>query len=99
MQHDNLNEWLNKRMTPKVRPDLAERIIFTALHSGQEPPPAAWGAIWKDLMSMVVIPHPSVVVATGIILGIVIGMQTGEGLSMLEQDWSSFLDVNEGGWL
>ncbi len=99
MQHDNLNDWLNKRMTPKAPQGLSERIIYAALHSGQEKPHPAWDNFWNEIMGMVVLPHPSVAVATGIILGVVIGMQAGDGLSMLQQDWSSFLEVNEGGWL
>lgn len=97
MQHDDLNELLAKRKTPPARKDLAERIIHAAL---QHPQNKARGAdIWNDVMAMLAIPHPSVAVAAGIVLGLMMGIQASDGLSILQQDWSSFLVINEGGWL
>jgi hypothetical protein len=96
-QHDELNTLLARRAVPQPRADLAERIIHAAISKIQDSPRAM--SLWNELLSVFAIPHPSVVVATGIILGVVIGAQAGDGLFILQQDWSSFLYVNEGGWL
>ena len=98
MQHDELSEWLSQRQTPKAQPDLAERIIFAAISQPQEKPRGA-GTWWNDILSMFVLPHPSVALTTGILLGIALGVQASDGLTVLQQDWSSFLYINEGGWL
>ncbi len=97
MQHDDLNELLAKRKTPSARKDLAERIIHATLQHPQNKARAA--DIWNDVMGMLAIPHPSVAVAAGIVLGLMMGIQASDGLSILQQDWSSFLVINEGGWL
>ena len=100
MQHDDneLNAMLGRRaVPPKARADLAERIIHAAVSQVQARPRPQ--GIWNEIMSMFVLPHPSVAVAAGIILGLLMGVQAGDGLAVLQQDWSSFLDINEGGWL
>ncbi len=96
-QHDELDTLLGRRAAPRARADLAERIIHAAVSKIQENPRAM--SLWNELLSVFAIPHPSVAVATGIILGVVVGAQAGDGLFILQQDWSSFLYVNEGGWL
>jgi len=97
MQHDDLDALLSKRKTPAMKPDLAERIIHAAL---QTPQGRQRGIdIWNDVVAMLAIPHPSVAVAAGIVLGLMMGIQASDGLSILQQDWSSFLVINEGGWL
>ncbi len=100
MQHDDneLNALLaNRAVPPKARADLAERIIHAAVSQVQ----ARQGpqGFWNEVMAMFAIPHPSVAVAAGIILGLMMGIQAGDGLAVLQQDWSSFLYINEGGWL
>ncbi len=100
MQHDDneLNALLGKRNPPpKARADLAERIIHAAVSQVQSRPRVQ--GFWNEVMAMFAIPHPSVAVAAGIILGLMMGIQAGDGLAILQQDWSSFLDINEGGWL
>jgi len=97
MQHDELDNILNRRAVPKARTDLAERIIHAAVSQIQERP--RLNTFWNELLGMFAVPHPSVAVAAGVVLGIVVGMQAGDGLFVLQQDWSSFLYVNEGGWL
>ncbi len=99
MQQDNneLDVLLSRRAAPpKARADLAERIIHAAVSQIREKRSQNF---WDDFMAMFAIPHPSVAVATGIILGLVVGIQASDGLTILQQDWSSFLYVNEGGWL
>jgi len=96
MEHDNdLNNLLKNRFAPQVPKDLAERIIFQAVSN--LPQPAR--NFWNELSSMFTLPHPSYVMAVAIVIGLVVGLQAGDGLAMLGQDWSSFLDINEGGWL
>lgn len=97
MHHDELDIILGRRAVPKPRTDLAERIIHAAVSQIQERPRR--NSFWNELLAMFAIPHPSVAVAAGVIIGIVVGLQAGDGLSALQQDWSSFLYVNEGGWL
>lgn len=99
MQHDDeLDLILMKRTAPPAASaGLAERIIHAAVSQAQGKPLAT--TFWDELMAMIVIPHPSVAVAAGIILGLMAGLQASDGLSMLQQDWSSFMVVNEGGWL
>lgn len=97
MQHDEIDKILSRRAAPPKCEGLAERIIHAAVSQIQDRPRAQ--GFWNEVMAMLVLPHPSVAVATGIILGIVVGMQAGDGLYILRQDWSSFLYVNEGGWL
>lgn len=97
MQHDELDRLLSQRSVPRPRADLAERIIHAAVSHIQERPRAK--GFWNELLDMLVLPHPSVAVAAGVILGLVVGAQAGDGLFILQQDWSSFLYVNEGGWL
>lgn len=96
-QHDDLDILLKRRAAPQPQNDLAERIIHAAVSQMQRR--AQTGGFWSEILSMLLIPHPSVAVATGIILGLVIGAQAGDGLFILQQDWASFLYVNEGGWL
>lgn len=97
-QDDNdLNMLLSNRAAPpKARPDLAERIIYAAVSQVRE---MRRQNFWDDFMAMFAIPHPSVAVAAGIIVGLTVGIQASDGLTILQQDWSSFLYVNEGGWL
>ncbi len=98
MQQDELDTMLSRRAgAAKARPDLAERIIHAAL--ADLPNRQKIQTFWQEVFSMLVIPHPSVAVATGIVLGVVMGFQASDGLTILQQDWSSFLYVNEGGWL
>jgi len=82
---------------PQMPHDLAERIIYAAIAGIQDLPTPR--NIWDELRAMFALPHPSVVVVTTILLGLAVGLQAGDGLSMLNQDWSSFLEINEGGWL
>ena len=96
-QQDELDTLLARRAAPPPRADLAERIIHAAVSRIQESPRAM--GLWNELLSMFAIPHPSIAVATVVILGLVVGAQAGDGLFILQQDWSSFLYVNEGGWL
>lgn len=98
-QHTNEAEMILARRAapPASRADLAERIIHAAVSTLQDRPRAV--SLWNEFLSMFALPHPSVAVATVIILGIAIGSQAGDGLFVLQQDWSSFLYVNEGGWL
>ncbi|PZQ45441.1 MAG: hypothetical protein DI551_07395 [Micavibrio aeruginosavorus] len=98
MQHDDkdLNRWLSLRAMPPSSGDLAERIIHAAVSQIREKTKLSF---WAEVASMITIPHPSVAVATGLVLGLVVGMQTGDGLFAIQDDWSSFLYVNEGGWL
>ncbi len=97
MQQDDLNNWLSKRAAPLTPHGLAERIIHRAL--SQEEQKFGMHALWDEMLSMFALPHPSVALATCIILGLVVGAQAGDGLTILQQDWSSFLYINEGGWL
>jgi hypothetical protein len=97
MQHDDLNNWLGNRAMPKRRPDLAERIIYAAMSQVQESPVIM--GFWNEMRGMFAIPHPSVALAAGIVLGLMMGVQASDGLFVLDQDWSSFLVINEGGWL
>lgn len=98
MQHDDLNDILmNRAAPPHARAGLAEDIIHAAL---MKPRAKQQGlSFWNELIAMFAIPHPSVAVATGIVLGLAMGLQLSDGLSMLQQDWSSFLDISEGVWL
>lgn len=101
MQQDDNNDLailLSRRAAPPdAAPDLAERIIRKAMTQMRENPRAQ--NLWNELLAMFAIPHPSVAVAAGIILGLMVGVQASDGLTVLQQDWSSFLYVNEGGWL
>lgn len=98
MQHDELDTMLARRAAPPASQNgLAERIIHAAVSTIQDRPRAL--SLWNEFLSIFAIPHPSVAVAAGIVLGIVVGAQAGDGLFILQQDWSSFLYVNEGGWL
>lgn len=97
MQHDDMNDLLNRRKNPPARSGLAERIIHAALQHPQEKMRAS--DVWNEILAMLAIPHPSVAVAAGIVLGLMMGMEASDGLSILQQDWSSFLVINEGGWL
>lgn len=96
--NDELNNILMKRAAaPSAPVDLAERIIHAAVSQIQAKPRVT--TFWDEIMAMIVIPHPSVAIAAGIIVGLMAGLQASDGLSMLQQDWSSFMVVNEGGWL
>lgn len=98
MEHDDIDTVLAKRMSvPAARADLAERIIHRAIAA--MPLPVRSGTVWTDMLSMLALPHPSVLVAASVILGLMFGVQAGDGLFSLQQDWTSFLDINEGGWL
>lgn len=96
MPHDNIDILLTRRSAPPQCGDLAERIIHAAMR--MEPKKAGM-TLWSELMQMFALPHPSVALAAGVILGILMGIQAGDGLTVLDQDWSAFLDINEGGWL
>lgn len=98
MERDNLEleRMLARRALPRPSGDLAERIIFAAVTTMQGKPSLS---LWQELMGMIAFPHPSVMAAAGVVLGLLVGVQASDGLSSLQQDWSSFLYVNEGGWL
>lgn len=97
MQHDEIDMLLSQRKIPAMSAGLSERIIHAALQSKQG---RAQGVnLWNEILAMLAVPHPSVAVAAGILLGMVMGIQASDGLSILDQDWSSFLFINEGGWL
>lgn len=96
MEHDDMNALLSRRYSPRAPQGLAEQIIFKAVSSVQVLPRKSF---WNELAAMFAIPHPAMVLASAVILGLVMGLQAGDGLTMLSQDWSSFLDINEGGWL
>ena len=99
MEHDkNIDAFLMKRAVPPAADShLAERIIHAALAS--IPQRMRPQSLWADFISMFAIPHPAMLAVAGIILGLLVGLDTGDGLFSLQQDWASFLDVNEGGWL
>lgn len=100
MEHDDNNTlevMLARRTVPKARPDLAERIIHAAI--AQIPARLKPQSLWDEFLGMFALPHPSVMVAAGVLLGLAVGLQAADGLSSLQQDWTSFLYVNEGGWL
>lgn len=97
MEQDDLTRMLHGRNVPRAPQGLAERIIHQAVSALQEPARAR--NIWAEIGAMIALPHPSVALATTILFGLVVGFQAGDGLSLLGQDWSSFLDINEGGWL
>jgi len=87
---------MRRAAPPRPRADLAERIIHAALSAAQVKPSAR---LWDDFMAMFMVPHPSVAVAAGVFIGLALGIEASDGLTILQQDWSSFLYVNEGGWL
>jgi hypothetical protein len=97
MEHDDLNHILVKRAAPPRAPyDLAERIIHAAVST--IPSRMREMSFLEDFRSLFLIPRPALAFACAIAIGIIAGFQTGEGFSSVP-DWSSFLDVNEGGWL
>lgn len=97
-QQDEINRLLSMRAAPPRAPsNLAERIIHAAISGIAEKQMPR--NIWAEIGSLFALPHPSVVVAMSILIGLVVGFQAGDGLAPLGQDWSSFLDINEGGWL
>ena len=98
MLHDEngiMNMLENRKPAPSPRPDLADRIIHAALSHV----PARRPGFWGELAAMFALPHPSVAIAAGVVLGLVLGIQAGDGLLVFQDDWSSFLYINEGGWL
>lgn len=97
MEQDDLGTILSHRYAPSVPKDLAERIIHAAVQGVRERPTP--NNIWLELGAMFALPHPSVVVAMSVLIGVVVGFQAGDGLVPLGQDWTSFLEINEGGWL
>lgn len=97
MQHDDMDRILmNRAAAPKPRHGFAESIIHAALTQVREKRAIGF---WNEMMAAFAIPHPSVALAAGVVLGLMVGIQAGDGISLLQQDWSSFLDINEGGWL
>lgn len=96
MEQDELDGVLKRRYAPAAPKDLAERIIHAAVSGIQMTPSRN---IWAEMAAMFALPHPRVVVAMVVLIGVVVGFQTGDGLAPLGQDWSSFLDIDEGGWL
>ena len=97
MEQDELEGLMTRRYMPKAPKDLAERIIHAAISGIQDLP--APRNIWAEMGAMFALPHPRVVIAMSILIGVVVGFQTGDGLVPLGQDWSSFLDIDEGAWL
>lgn len=96
MQHDDIDTILMKRgAVPKARPDLADRIIHAALQVKAR----SQQNLWQEMLSMFALPYPTVAAAACVVVGLVIGLQAGDGLSLLQQDWTSFLEINEGDWL
>jgi hypothetical protein len=95
MEHDDDMTTMMNRYKPQAPKDLAERIIFQAVSSIPQAP----RNFWAEFSGMFTLPHPSYVMAAAIVLGLAVGLQAGDGLTMLGQDWSSFLEINEGGWL
>lgn len=96
MQHDDIETILMKRSpAPKARADLSERIIHAALQGKAR----AQQSLWQEVLSMFAFPYPTMAAAACLLLGLAIGIQAGDGLSLLQQDWTSFLEINEGDFL
>lgn len=93
---------LSARAAPPPPPaDLNARIIAAAAQGREYSVRRApfWAQIVSDVQAMIVLPNPRLALAACLVFGIVAGVQAGEGLSILTQDWSAFLEINEGGWL
>lgn len=97
MEQDDMEQVMRRRHRPAAPADLAERIIHAAVMGIQER--AIPRNIWAEIGAMFAVPHPRVVVAMSVLIGVVVGFQAADGLVPLGQDWSSFLYINEGGWL
>lgn len=97
MEQGEMERIMRRRYRPAAPAGLAERIIFAAVSNIQER--AMPRNIWAEIGAMFVLPHPRVVMAMSVLVGVVVGFQAGDGLVPLGQDWSSFLYINEGGWL
>lgn len=96
MQPDDIDVFLQRRaVPPPAASDFAERIIRAAQARVRKSPQT----MWEEFVSMFALPHPSVAFAACVLFGIAAGVQMGDGLNIFQQDWSSFLYVNEGGWL
>jgi hypothetical protein len=97
MEQVEVERMMSRRYRPAAPADLAERIIYAAVNSIQDR--AVPRNIWAEIGAMFALPHPRVVVAMSVLIGVVVGFQAADGLVPLGQDWSSFLYINEGGWL
>lgn len=96
MQGDDFETILARRAAPPRPPaGFADRIIRAA----QERPRLSPQTMWEEFASMFALPHPSVAFAACILFGVAAGVQFSDGMTTLQQDWSSFLYISEGGWL
>jgi hypothetical protein len=78
-----------------MNPSLPDQII----HAASLAPRIQGQSVWGEVLSMFALPHPSVAMAACIMFGIAAGAQFADGLSFLQQDWTSFLYISDGGWL
>ncbi|MEM6780522.1 MAG: hypothetical protein AAF569_01515 [Pseudomonadota bacterium] len=94
--NDDLNQLLNKKYAPDAPSNLAYRIIDAAKNRKNKKP----RNVWEELSWMFIVPRPALALGVSVLIGLMIGFQGGSVLdTSLYSDWTSFLIVDEGGWL
>lgn len=93
MMEDNsaLDKLLSERAEPPASPGLAARIIAAA----QEKKRPLWHIIMDELNALVLLPKPSYALAACLVVGIVFGLQAETFIALSQEEWGSFLYVEE----
>lgn len=95
MDDYNLDDQLKNRYVPKARGDLADRIIRMSRESGI----SFRAFLWTEIRSMFLLPNPAYSLAFSVVLGLLIGLEFSGEYGALENEFLSFLNIEEGDWL
>lgn len=97
MLMDELDQILLKRAVPEVPHDLSGRIIRQARAHQLSPRP--FRSLFLEIMDFIVLPRPAYAMAFSLCVAMIVGFEAAGGLAFAQQDWSSFLMIDEGEWL
>ncbi len=92
---DDLDRVLCKRCTPQTPHGLAQRIIAQAAARSVRAPMG----VMDEIAFMFMVPRPAFALGLSVLLGLFIGFEAGGLTTLADQDFTSFLVVDEGGWL
>lgn len=92
----DFNRILQKRSIPKPGNNLASRITAAATMQKHVP---FHLIVMQEVMDMIVLPKPAYALAASLVLGLVVGFQIEMANDVAIQDWFSFAQIEEEGWL
>ncbi|MCB1531175.1 MAG: hypothetical protein H6853_00330 [Rhodospirillales bacterium] len=95
MDDYDLDDRLKSRYVPKATGDLADRII----RMSRQRTASARVFLWTEIRNMFLLPDPAYAFAVSAVLGLLLGLGFSGEYVGLENEFLSFLNIEEGDWL